>query len=369
MSTATSKKIFNYKSDWFQFFDSVLKNEPEEEKYSRIKIKANIVESNFSSFNQFAEKHKKKIEVIPAKEDDFFNVKIKHVDNVYHLYVDTINPRFWLIHNIEYQKDIDPLIKELFHNSYLQDKIYIPNRMMENYWKNYSKNSLGVSLTFEQLLNEESSNKNFSNMEREINNYTLRLWPKRPNTMENFIEKFREIDLPINYKYLNYVFKNEAGEILMKENIYRDGKFTINKGSDFRKHIDFIEKIKEDYNELIKKIEKHRLNWRKGEGNLFVIKYNRSVNPNSIYKILKNNQNIFKILIFPLYKEENFHLFDCMDLHTAGRFKLQIFKDKMYINLNADSCGNLILRLFSNLEAHLSPDLQLKIDNQENEII
>lgn len=369
MSTANSNKVFNYKSDWFQFFDSVLRNEPEEEKYSRIKIKANIVESNFSSFKEFAEMNKNRIKVIPSKEDDFFNVKIKHDNKQYYLYIDTINPRFWLIHNIEYQRDIDPLIKDLFYNSYLQDKIYIPNQMMESYWKNYSKNSLGVSLTFKQLLNEDVNNENFSNMEREINNYTLRLWPKRPNTMEKFIEKFREIELPINFKYLNYVFKNKEGEILMKENIYRDGKFTINKGKDFRKHIDFIEKIKEDYDNLIKKIEKNRMNWKEGKGNLFCINFNKKINPNSIYKILKTNQDIFKILIFPLYKEESFRLFDCMDLHTTGRFKLQIFKDKIYINLNADSCGNVILRLFSNLQAHFSPDLQLKIDNQEKAIV
>jgi len=36
----------------------------------------------------------------------------------------------------------------------------------------------------------------------------------------------------------------------------------------------------------------------------------------------------------------------------------------MYINLKPDSCGNIILRIFSNLQKYLSPETKLEIDNE-----
>jgi hypothetical protein len=124
-----------------------------------------------------------------------------------------------------------------------------------------------------------------------------------------------------------------------------------------------------DYDNLINLIEKNRLDWEKGKGNLFIINFKKTIDPFSLYQLLKNNRPFFKMLIFPLYKQENFHLFDCMDLHTAGRFKLQIFPNKLYINLKSDSRGDLILRLFSNLQSYFSPNLQLKIDNRKEPLI
>jgi hypothetical protein len=71
------------------------------------------------------------------------------------------------------------------------------------------------------------------------------------------------------------------------------------------------------------------------------------------------------MVIIPLFKEKDYYFFDCLDTHTGGRFSLQIYKRYLFINLKPDSCGNLVFRLFSNLQNHISPEISLEIENQE----
>lgn len=363
----TESKIFEYKSDWFQYFEGVLKNEYKDDEDFQNKIKANIVESNYPSIKEFEKKHNE-IKLIPSKESTFYNIQIKKKSKKSnYLYLDIEDGRFWVIHNIESQEEILAKINDIFCKSYLQDNIYIPNQMMEKYWTDYSQDSMGVGLMFDQLFIEDGDQSSLGT-EKDIESnidYTLRLWPKRRNSMRIILNKFKEIGLPINYNYLNFVFQDKNNEILMKENFFRDGRFTVEKGIDLYKHIKFIDKIKEDYSSKIEVIEENRVDWVKNKGELFRICFQRKIDPNVVVLILKKNFSVFRLYLFYLYKSKDYYFYECIDEHTGGKFGLQIFNDKLYINLDSQSCGNVVMRLFANLQNHLSPDLKLEIDNQE----
>jgi hypothetical protein len=203
------------------------------------------------------------------------------------------DPRFWVIHSLEPQKKIQPKILDLFCNSYLQDKIYIPNQMMEYYWKNLSKDSLGMSLRFRQLdgendfTEERKDSRSLKNMEEDIDNYSLRMWLRRSEKMEYIINSFKQIGLPINFSFLNYAFYDNDNVLIMKENFHRDGKFTIIKGSDLIKHIDFIKKVRDNYSSKINIIENYRIDWKNGKGNLIKVKFSKDINPKKLYQILR----------------------------------------------------------------------------------
>lgn len=364
-----TSKIFDYKSDWFQFFEGYLKNEYiEDENLTKNKIKAHIIESNFETITKFAQ-GQPQIQLIKSKEKDFYNIILKEGSESYFLYVDTEDPRFWIIHNIEAQERIKNLIAKIFWRSYLQDKIYMSNQSMEKYWKTYCSDSLGISLKFEQLFFNDLKEKPISSEVDEDIGFTLRFWPKRLNSMNYFLEKFRKINLPISYKSLNYVVQDIDGEILLKEDFYYDGGFTINKGKDFYSHIKLINLIRNDYSSKIKIVEDFRFDWSNSKGDLFIIEFNKTLDPSIIYNTLKSNFKKFRIYIFELYKENDYTLFDCVDGHTGGQFNLQIFNDKLYIKLKKDSCGNIVFRLFSNLQRYLSPNCKLNIDNQSHDLL
>ena len=143
-----SENIFEYESDWVEYFNAVLKNEIRDEIDNRNFIKANIVESN-QTLDEFIRRNGN-MEIIPSKEPFFHNVKIKTNTNEILFYINNENPRFWTIHNIEKQTAISNLIKEFTTNTFQQDMIYLSNETMELHQKNFKADSLGLTLNFEQ---------------------------------------------------------------------------------------------------------------------------------------------------------------------------------------------------------------------------
>ncbi len=347
-----------------------MRNEIKDENFTRKYLKAYIVESNFESIEQFKANHPELV-FIKSKEESFYNIKY---DKDKYLYLDMENNRFWILHSLEQQKKIRPKIIELFCNSYLQDKIYIPNQMIEFYWRNFSKESLGVSLKFKQLDEADSNEKRLENIpseniEEEIDNYSLRMWLRRSEKMDFILKSFKNIGFPINYNFLNYAFYNEDNELMMKENFHKDGKFTIIKGFEFIRHMNFIKKVRDDYSTKLNIIEDYRIDWKNFKGDLIKIIFNKDINPKKLYEIINSNKSTFRMVIIPLFKEKDYYFFDCLDIHTGGRFSLQIFQRQILINLKPNSCGNVVFRLVSNLQNHITPDISIEIDNQDLNIL
>ena len=66
-----------------------------------------------------------------------------------------------------------------------------------------------------------------------------------------------------------------------------------------------------------------------------------------------------------MYKEDEFFVYNCVDLHTGGKFYMHVFPSKLQVNLNKDSCGNIILRLYTNLQRYFSVSVKITVDGNE----
>ncbi|MCF2138548.1 MAG: hypothetical protein K9W44_00665 [Candidatus Lokiarchaeota archaeon] len=287
--------VFEYESDWVEYFNSVLKNEIREEIGNKNSIKASIIESN-QSLEEFLKKHPE-IKRIPSKESFFHNLRIKNNENDFYFYLNNQNERFWVIHNIENQKKIENIVKNLTTNTYLQDKIYLSQKTMETHKKNYSADSLGLTLNFEQKFTLNKNNPVFINGIEEFDDiaFTLQIWPKRSESINYFLDKFREIKCPINYKSLNFVFNDkDTDNILIKEDLYYDGSFTIHRGKDLHQHLKFLHDIKQQYNKSMDEIEEKRIDWDLMKGDLFTIELDKEINPKNFIQAI-NQTKEFKI--------------------------------------------------------------------------
>ncbi|MBD3227142.1 MAG: hypothetical protein GF329_03055 [Candidatus Lokiarchaeota archaeon] len=358
-------KTFDYECDWVDYFDSYLKNELREEIDKQNLIKANIIESN-QDLETFL-KRNPRIQRIPSKEEFFHNLRINFEGLVYYFYLNNRNPRFWTVHNIEKQKRIQKIIEDLTGNSYLQDKIYLSHNTMDNYQDHFNTSSLGFTLKFEQLFTLNGGRSAFIDELEDFNDigFTLKLWPKRRKSIKFFINRFREINCPINYDSLNFVFEDETQDVLVKEDLYYDGSFTIHRGKKFREHIKFINGVKEDYNNKMNLVEEKRINFRDMKGGLFIIRFDKKIEPRNFVSLLNKNSKHFKVDAYFMYKESNFEMYNCIDIHTGGQFYLQVFPNRININLDENSCGNIIFRLFTNLQRYFSISVRLYVDGEE----
>lgn len=360
--------VFEYESDWVEYLNSVLKNEIRDQIDNQNLIKANIIESN-QTLEEFV-KRNTELQYISSKERFFHNFKIQEGNLSYYFYVNNQNPRFWIIHNIEKKEIIQKKIEKITTNTYKQDKIYLSNKIMESHKDAFISYSQGFTLNFEQKFTNSSTSPVFNNdieLFEDIG-FTLQLWPKRKKSIQFFLDKFREIKCPVNYRSLNIAFPEEGtGEVLVKEDFYYDGSFTIQRGKDIRSHLKFIDRIKTDYNTLMQQIEENRIDWEDLKGSYFDIILDKEINPINFGYML-NDIKEFKISSFFLYNEDKFSIFQCIDEHTGGKFFLQVFPQKIGVILEKESCGNIIFRLYTNLQRYFSINISLEIDGNKIKI-
>jgi len=370
MINMLKQDIFEYEIDWINYFDSILKNEIRQEIENPNKIKATIIESN-QSLDDFL-KRNPSIKRIPSKEDYFHNLIINYKNKSYSFYLNNSDKRFWIIHNIEKKTEIQNIIYKLTSENYLQDKIYLPHKTLEKYQEIFNASSFGFTLNFEQLFTSNTQKHVFldSLSDFEDISFTLQLWPKRKSSIKFFLDKFRNINCPINFKSLNFVFEDENNEILVKEDLFYDGKITIHRGKNLREHLKFVNNIREDYRNKIEKIELNRTDLNNFKGNFFVFKLNKMINPNNFVDILNQKSidstpNPFRINAFFMYKDDDFYTYNCIDLHTGGTFYMQVSPSEIILNLNKNSCGNIILRFLTNLQRYFSISVKLEINDEE----
>lgn len=364
-----SETSFEYESDWVEYFNAVLRNEIRDEIDNKNAIKANIVESN-QTLEEFISRNSN-MEIIPKSKESFFhNIRIRKGSKEIFFYINNENPRFWTVHNIEKQKMITGIINEFTTNTFQQDKIYLSNETMELHQKTFNADSLGLTLNFEQKFTEIKDNPVFSGPIKEFDDigYTLQLWPKHPNSINFFLEQFRYIKCPINYRSLNYVFKDiETEEVLIKEDLHSDGSFTIHRGKDIKQHLNFLESVKEKYANSMEEVEEYRFNWLNSRGELFTFSLDKKINPKNFINAI-NQANEFKINCFFMYKENGYLIYNCIDLHTGGKFYIQINPEEIHIFLEEDSCGNIIFRFAQNLHTFFSVTTELMINEEKLEI-
>ncbi|MHA1734629.1 MAG: hypothetical protein ACTSU5_22055 [Promethearchaeota archaeon] len=358
-----SPPIFDYEIDWFNYFESYLRKEKTEHR-DRIPIKTNIVESN-QTLEELARRFPQKIQVVESRDSYFFNVVIRgETGTKYYLYVNTNSKdsRFWIIHNIEYQKKVKREIRQYFQGSYLQDKIYLPREAMEKYRLGMSSYTLGMSLKFEKKIRPVTrANRPNDNGAIQDVGFSLKCWTRNPNTVGEILDAFDTIKFPVNYRSLNCVFLDENHEILLKENLFNDGSLTIDRGRDLSTHLEFVKKIRSDYEEKISRIEEYRIDLNECRGDLFQITLNEDYDPKAMVSTINQNHVDFRLYCFFLYRVDSGFQYLCIDEHTGDKFFLTAFKDHLYLNLNPRSCGNIVLRLFTRVQQFIDSKAQLSV--------
>jgi len=144
------------------------------------------------------------------------------------------------------------------------------------------------------------------------------------------------------------------------------GKCSVSRGINLFKHIERIKRIREDYNNKVIMIESYRNDESPFlKTDLFRMEFSRLVNRKRIIKKIHDLQSEFKLYFVALYNEDKYDYYKIVDLHTAQRLYMQVFNDKILINLPRNGCGNSILRFKERFIRKFDDKLELSIAGQK----
>ncbi|WP_054751917.1 hypothetical protein [Piscibacillus salipiscarius] len=300
--------------------------------------------------------------VIETEDENLLSVNFRDG----HLFIDVMNPRFWVIHTA-----IKAEHSDLFHSILLKqknmDSVWLPIPFLKDLVK-YGE-IYGIGMSFTELLNREERDKLlFENQD------TLKLDIRRLYVKE-MLQALTHSELRMaaglnKISILNY--SDEDSDNYIIDDITYAGKIT-GRGTSFSKHLFLTHNVLEEYENSVNLIEdnfsfNYDLDSYKISGAPITINLNRkNINIYKLVETLFSGKKPFQLWGIPDWRSENYCYVSAVDLHLGNfgkQIHFEITSSTIKVILPKSSCGNSVARLITNI--HQSIDATSSIKGGKN---
>jgi len=334
--------------------------------YEQNLLKTYMIEANLKTIKELEKIPQKGFEITIQETQDkyIYILKVHKGDEKGVFFVDTINPRFWLFHSINSSVLTDFFIKKLvgITLNYL-DHPWFPTQFMEEIGREGIFR--GFSLKYENEFDGEGD-------DIAVNSLSMRLWGTTAPKILKILRQDDALNFSIALSGIGIKYFIGRGDFVI-DDISFWAKFTA-RGTSIDGHFNIISKIQRKYERLVKLIESNRLIYFQNgegyaiEGQPITIVLKKTIEQlDKFLSELFSSKKPFRLWGIKHFLEKDFVRVNAIDLHTGGKLYFEITPDWIRVYLPKDSCGNTILRLFTNIQHYY--DSQAKLYGGEDERI
>ena len=336
--------------------DANLRSLEEHGEYADYHVKTNIIESNCTIDQIPLEFDGYHLEIKPMDDKFLFGIIVHKNGSNFILYVDTYFSRFWKLYNMESSDTVNRFIDK-FTNLLSLDSLWMPHQMLDNIESKLV--NVGFSIKFKQEIFDEDELE-----EDDISQLTMRLWSRGAKQSKDLFKLLQDNNYP-STKTSTRVLNVDNHEIKFLDEVFFDGKITVNKGTDIEEHIRFVDEIIDDYSAKMKKIEDNRISVTKSAcgqivgGSPFEIKFSKNYDINHVSEKIINSTQPFKLWGVIHDRSDDFLRIAGVDVHTGDKFSMDLMPKYGRLYLPENTCGNLVFRLYTNIQHYLDPGVMI----------
>ena len=209
--------------------------------------------------------------------------------------------------------------------------------------------------------------------ERPVEDMTMRFWGSAAFELIEHIKRNERIRDGLSLSGIGVMYEIENGYV--KEQISSDGRIMVIRGDSIDGHFSIISQIQTYYQSMLNLIEsEYRFSYQRlphgvaFRGDMLRIVFNREIPDLEAFV-----ENMFSTTLpFRLWGvaknlEPDYVKVKAVDLHSKGKLDFEIEPTELRIYLHEGACGNVITRLFTNLQS--SFDAQSKLIGHDGRII
>ncbi len=282
------------------------------------------------------------------------NIKIltmnEQGDRFAQFYLDISDKRFLILHTNALAKDTHHYFKKLTQsNEHEFDSAWFSTTMLKEISSTSGNRFYGYGVDYTDIFREDSED----------------IEPKDDLRMnisgtisQKVLETIRQeeaVERTMGYTKVTIGRGSRTSGVL--ENLEYDGKFRVMRGDSVDDHISLVEYVKDKYSQQVHEIEKERIRGEKIheksmiEGTAFDFEFVRTVdNWDKYLKRIFNAMEPFRIWGIKSKIDDGVYRVLGVDMHTGDPLDVEISDNLMRVYLPKNSCGNVVLRLFANLQ-------------------
>jgi hypothetical protein len=144
----------------------------------------------------------------------------------------------------------------------------------------------------------------------------------------------------------------------IKDEVNYNGRFTVKKGRSVGEHMVLVDNLKDDYVGAVKNVESYRIDGYKSDdgfstikGTPFEFEFTRNVEDwQPFLDRMFDAMRPFRIWGVRTKVRDGYHKVLGVDMHTGHRLDIELTDQLIRVYLPNPSCGNVIMRMFVNLQ-------------------
>lgn len=349
------------------YFTSTLRFEE-----SRNTLKSYIVEVNldreiddFRSFWEFLSSLDSPVKLAGTPTDDTTLHRLYVGARRIEFFVDTLAPRFWILHSVAESSESDASIRSLAMRTAKMDLAWLPTDQLEHW-----TGEVGIRTQMMARAGMARPSISEETISEDIlaNGFLLRL-----SSTADISERWRAFrQNPLTDQsmalWMCRVVRGDDDRIAI-DDVNATGKFTA-RGDSFRTHSEIVAHVRNRYGKMIEDWEtRHRIGWiDSGRGLLptgvpaeIVFSEARSEEEiEALLALMFDAADPFRLYGVPVRIRSGGFVVNAVDLHTGDKLNFEINARLMRIYLSGDACGNVLARLLTNLQQFYDARLKLE---------
>lgn len=278
-------------------------------------------------------------------------------------FIDTYDPRFWIVHSLAPAQEADQAIKQLVQRTRLLDSFWIPCEEFES-WAQEAGTPRTVSGKF--AINTGLYQENIQDEAFQDESFYLKI-----GSSANAMLRWKEFQSAEQFRNLHAIWSarihrrhgTEDEAPIAIDEVTAAGKVTA-RGNSFSPHEAILRVFQKNYRDLITGWEeKYRSKYRTLDGGLAIegqvatIEWHTPPLSEALFQqIIRqmfNSGEPYRLYGAPVQSFAERVSVQAVDLHTGGPIRLELSPKRLWIHLNEKSCGNVIARLLTNLQHYL----------------
>ncbi len=306
------------------------------------------------------------IQVTDTGLPDVTILTLRHQAKSARFFVDLTDRRFWLLHTNALADEARWLFDRLVYSPKGSfDKIWLPNKMIHDIAEMPRNEFRGFGLDYVDFfeLDEEPSDRALEELTMRVSGSSSMVALKALS-----VEKRLQNSLATS---LVRVKRGDKQDFVLDELAY-DGRFSARGGNSIDAYTSLIEITTKKYRNLIETIERNSLGIKEVEGRTLVqgrafdFNFDREIPNISLFlAILVNSKQPFRIWGLKNKLLNGVYQVFGVDLHTGDSIDMEISSHLLRVYLPENSCGNTILRLYTNLQHYFDSKVKLNEEDPE----
>jgi hypothetical protein len=286
-------------------------------------------------------------------------IRLQHNNIQVKFFVDTSDPRFWLLHTNALAKNAQHLFNRLVHSPRaVFDKVWMPMEMIQKIIHLPRNSFRGFGLSYRDFFDLSKDE------EQAVAELKMRVSGINSVNALNALTGEEKIKNSISYSMVR-LRRGEPNRYVINEMGY-EGRFTATGGYSIEDYMSLIEATRKIYKNSLETIEHNSLGIKEVEGRTLIegqafdLIFKREIeDPGSFADILTNSKTPFRIWGLKNKISKEYCQVFGVDLHTGDPLNLEISDYGIRVYLRKGACGNSVLRLYTNLQHYFDSNVRL----------